>query len=312
MKAALRVVPVIAVLALPAAVFTSPASAAEPGHDSDATVCTGSVAAPGVLSGTYDSNVVVKGVCVVNAGPAEIEGNLTVSPGSVAGSIFAMDDRTGTGSSSLSVDGNVNVQDGATLLMGCEPNESPCADDQTNTLSSHSKVEGSIYASNALAVNIHASSVGGTIYQGGGGQGSSCATPSASTSNTPSVQVWATLENSAPYSDYEDTTVGGGLYVWDLNTCWLGLARDTVGASVAVRDVQLADPDGVEIVTNTIADNLACTDNSAVWDSAEASFGQMGLYPRTPKPNTVGGERKGQCELASPSTMGGKLGPGPF
>ena len=79
-----------------------------------------------------------------------------------------------------------------------------------------------------------------------------------------------------------------------------------------MRDVQLGDPEGVEILSNTIANNLVCTDNSAVWDSSEANFGQPHLYPRTPQPNKVGDDRKGQCELASPSTPGGRRGPGPF
>ena len=275
-------------------------------------MCSGTPATPGVLSGTYHSNVVVEGMCVVNAGSAEVEGNLTVSPGSALGSFLGLNDTTGTGTSSPSVDGNLVMQDGATVILGCEPNHFTCIDDRTNTLSSHGKVEGTIYASDALAVVVHASTVGGTIYQGGGGGGANCATPAASPSNTASLQVWASLFKSAPYGDYEDTTVGGGEYVWDLNTCWLGLPRTTVGESLSVRDVQLADPDGVEIVSNTVADNLACTNDSAVWDSAEASFSQQGLHPRIAKPNTVGDERKGQCVLASSSTQGGKPGPGPF
>ena len=106
--------------------------------------------------------------------------------------------------------------------------------------------------------------------------------------------------------------MGGGAYVWDLNTCWLGLARTTVGESMAVRDIQLADPDGVEILSNTIAHDLVCTGNSAVWDSSEANFGQKGLFPRTPQPNKVGDDRQGQCELASRTSPHGEPGPGPF
>ena len=75
---------------------------------------------------------------------------------------------------------------------------------------------------------------------------------------------------------------------------------------------QLADPDGIEILSNTISDNIGCWANSYVWDSSEANFAQTRLFPRTPQPNTVGGHRFGQCVLSSPTTMGGPLGPGPF
>src|SRR5579863_2836885 len=147
MTKALRFVSVAAVMAMSMAAFASPASADVPAHNSEATVCSGTLAAPCVLKGTYTSNVVVKGLCFVNAGPAEIKGNLTVSPGSALGSIFGLNDSTGTGNSSLTVEGNLVVQDGATVFMGCEPNFFTCLDDQNNTLSSHGEVEGTIYAS---------------------------------------------------------------------------------------------------------------------------------------------------------------------
>lgn len=41
----------------------------------------GTFKAPGVLKGTYEGNVVVSGLCLVNAGPSIVEGNLTISAG---------------------------------------------------------------------------------------------------------------------------------------------------------------------------------------------------------------------------------------
>ena len=76
-----------------------------------------------------------------------------------------------------------------------------------------------------------------------------------------------------------------------------------------VIDDQMADPDAIEIVLNQIQGNLNCQDNSMVWDSGDLS---EDLYPRAPQPNTVGGNRIGQCVLASPATEGGPPGPGPF
>src|SRR6185437_15309090 len=45
--------------------------------------CTGSFESPGVLAGTYSSNVTVTGVCAVNAGPSLIKGKLTLDPWAV-------------------------------------------------------------------------------------------------------------------------------------------------------------------------------------------------------------------------------------
>ena len=120
------------------------------------------------------------------------------------------------------------------------------------------------------------------------------------------------LFGSPVYSAYEDSWIHGNVSVSGMTSCWLGLARDHVRGNVRIVRDQLADPDAIEIVFNHISGNLVCRANSAVWDSAEAVFGQTALYPRTPQPNTVHGDRVGQCVLASPATQGGPLGPGRF
>jgi hypothetical protein len=73
---------------------------------------------------------------------------------------------------------------------------------------------------------------------------------------------------------------------------------------------QYADPDAIEITSNHIAGDLVCRENSAVWDSSETS--STSNFPRTPKPNSVGGDRAGQCVLATKTTLHGHKGPGPF
>ena len=65
-----------------------------------------------------------------------------------------------------------------------------------------------------------------------------------------------------------------------------------------VIDNQFADPDAIEILANRIGRNLNCRGNSMVWNSADLTEGE--LFPRLPEPNTVGGQRLGQCILASP------------
>jgi hypothetical protein len=280
------------------------------GHHGKAT-CTGTTTAPGVLSGTYDSNVVVNGFCIVNAGPAVVNGNLVISDGSAVVAAF------GQGNSSLSVNKNVFIASGATLILGCEPIFFTCLDDPgastgPGTLTSAGTIKGHLIGVHALGIIVHASTIGGNAIVAGGGGGQSCATPVASPSNSQSLQLWATIASSAPYVDFEDTSIGGNELVFNLATCWSGTARVTAGKNVAMINDQLADPDGIEILANTVSGNLLCFHNSYVWDSSEANFGQTDLFPRTAHPNTVGKHRLGQCVLSSPTTQGGPLGPGPF
>jgi hypothetical protein len=54
--------------------------------------CTGTITSPGTLAGTY-GNVLITGACVVDAGPADITGNLTLAPGSALTGLFGLDDQ---------------------------------------------------------------------------------------------------------------------------------------------------------------------------------------------------------------------------
>lgn len=268
----------------------------------DTHICSGTLTSPGVLAGTYES-VRVVGACEVNAGPARVDHNLTVAPGAVLVAAFALNDKTGTGHSRLSVGGDLRVERGATLILGCDPQSFPCIDDNPSspTLFSYGDVDGNLIAEQPLGVIVHNTGIAGSVDQDGGGGGFNC-TPAG-------VFV---LFGSPVYSAYEDSWIHGGVSVTGLSSCWLGLNRLHVKENVQVFNDQLADPDGPEILSNHISGNLSCFDNSTTWDSSEASFGQTTLYPRTPHPNTVLGDRQGQCVLASPATQGGPLGPGAF
>ena len=87
---------------------------------------------------------------------------------------------------------------------------------------------------------------------------------------------------------------------------WLVALTVSMATFMEVLDTSIAN-----VSLNHIAGNLACFGNSMVWDSADLST-TGSLYPRLPEPNTVGGERVGQCVLASAKDQGGPLGPGPF
>jgi hypothetical protein len=263
-------------------------------------ICAGSQQFPGLLAGTYNSNVIVQGTCAVNGGRAVVRGNLVIQPGSTLVAAFAINHRTGVGPSNLTVNGNVRVQSGASLLLGCDPQSFPCLDDpalkmpeEPPTLSSRSRVFGNLRSTGALSVIAHNDRINGNLSQRGGGGGLTCEP-----------------EGSETFSAYEDSTINGNVNVTGMESCWLGLARLRVRGNVNLTNNQLFDPDAIEILANTISGNLNCRNNSMVWNSAEEHFSS--LFPRVPLPNKVSGRRGGQCVLASPTTEGGPPGPGPF
>jgi hypothetical protein len=262
--------------------------------------CSGTPTAPGVLAGTY-SSVDVTGVCFVNAGAAVVRGSLTVERRGALLAIFARNDQTGHGKSSLTVDGDVVVDNNGTALLGCFPTSFPCQDDPNPnhpTLASHDVIHGNLIEDDPLGVILHDVNVGGSVSEEGGGGGVNC-NPQG---------VFAVFQ-SPVYSDYEDSTIRGGISVKNLNSCWLGVARVHVHGNASFVNDQLADPDGAEVIANDFDGNLACSGNSMMWDSSDPTGN---LYPRLLERNQVAGTRSGQCTLASPRKPGGELGPGKF
>jgi hypothetical protein len=278
-------------------------------------VCSGTFKKPGVLAGTYRSGVVVKGVCFVDHGPAKVMGTLTLTKGAALAAAFGLNDKTHQGGSRLTVTGNLVVSKGASAAIGCKVNKNgsgfPCIDDphpHKPTLSSHETIKGSLIEKAPLGVVVHNTKIDGNWSETGGGGGVAC------------KPIGAFKQLKSPvFSAIEDSTVEGNLTFSGLKTCWVGVARVHVAGNAKFKNNELADPDGIEIVSNHIDGNLACTGNShpasdpafaqPVWDSGEQG---MPLFPRTPQPNTVAGTRSGQCRLASPTTQGGVPGPGPF
>ena len=261
-----------------------------------APVCGTATGPPGVLVGTYNSNVIVEGTCLVNSGLAVVRGNLTVMPGGTLVAAFGLNHRGASpAGSSLRINGNLIGQAGATLLVGCTPRSFPCIDDtgKPPTLSSRTRVFGNLTSAGTLSTIVHNDTINGNVSQTGGGGGFNCEP-----------------EEHEAFSAYEDTTINGNVTVQRLESCWLGLNRLRVQGNVRIVENRLFNKDAIEILANHIGGNLACRENSMVWNSAEESFGS--LFPRIPMPNTVNGKRSGQCVLASPETEGGPLGPGPF
>ena len=260
-----------------------------PGHPGrPPATCSGTLTAPGILSGTYQSSVVVSGLCLVNGGPTTIWGNLTIAPNAGLNATFALNDVAGTGTSSLTVHGNIYVQSGALLGIGCEPTFSPCSDDPDagngGTLTGSNTVLGSIIETAPLGVIAHATTISGNVVELGGGGGVNC--------NVPTTGVFSLLQ-SPVFSDYEDNTIGGSLAIGGLQTCWLGALRNDVKGSVLDIKNTFADPDANEVVSNTIHQNMVCFGNSPAVQFGDSTFES----PSTP--NQVGGFAFGECSFST-------------
>jgi hypothetical protein len=271
-----------------------PVTAAGAAATGGTATCSGTPSAPGTLTGTHGA-VVVNGACEVNAGPAVVNGDLTISPGSVLVAAF------GLHNSSLSVQGNIYVRAGATAVLGCNPANFPCIDDPNPnqpTLSSHLTVGLDLRSNLALGVVVHNFTVAGDVIQTGGGGGINC-----------KPQGIFKLFQSPVYSTYEVGTVSGDVRISSVHSCWMGVVETHVGNTMVMYRNRLFDPDAIEILSNNITGNLICRGNSATWDNGDTG---PNLFPRQPEPNTVGRNRKGQCVLSSPNTRTDKPGPGPF
>src|ERR671936_568660 len=187
--------------------------------------CSGSFDNPGVLSGTYSTNVVVSGACVTG-GPTTVVGNVILLSGSV---LFA-DDFTATG--------NLHVGSGATLVGG--PTEEGDESGPPPPPSFH--VGGNLIATQPLGVVLHGSDIAGNVVETGGGGGFNC---------DPSGDF--VLFDSPVFSVIgEGSHVGGSVTVTGLTSCWLGVTHSRIEGSVHMLNNQLADPDAIEILDNDI------------------------------------------------------------
>jgi hypothetical protein len=263
---------------LAAALIAVPAVTASASGAVSTKTCSGTPTAPGVLTGTYPGNVVVKGVCAVNAGPAVVRGNLAIAPGGAVLAIFALNDKTHKGFSSLTVKKNVTVGKGAALALGCEPNFFTCADDKgkTPTLQSRGTIGGTLSAANPLGVLVHNSSITGSVTERGGGGGLSC-----------KPKGIFKLFQSPPYSDYEDNVVGGSVNVSGMTSCWLGLLRNDVHGNFTFSTNKMGDPDANEVLHNYVNRSLTCQANVPA-----VQYGDSGSSP-----NVVSRKATGQCSF---------------
>jgi hypothetical protein len=249
-----RVLGVVLCLAVVGTVSSGPAGAAVARHHGNVT-CRGGT----IHAGTYKS-LRITALCTLPA-----TGKVTVRHDVVVTRTGAFNAAT---PAVLEVWGDVTIQHRGIAAIGCSPDVG-CADLGADI------VHGSIHAFRAWAVIIHATTIGGSATIHGGGRTMDC------TKVAPYGGPF--------YSVVEDSTIHGNVVIRRLHSCWLGVIRNHVGGSVQLIGNRFGDPDAMEIVTNTIAGNLACFNNkphAQVGDS-------MG------EPNVVGGQKRGECATAA-------------
>jgi len=219
-----------------------------------------------VAAGSY-SSLRITGFCSLDSGNVTVSHNLVVAPGAALLAAF--------GGSDLRVGRNVSVGSGGILVLGCEPEAFPCFNDdpESPSMSTNDSVGSNLTAQGALMMLIHGNHIGRNVSQSGGGGGVTCDLLPLGPDGPPA------------YSTYEDNTIGGNANISGVRTCWLGFIRNTVARNVNYTDNVLADPDGNEVVTNTIGRNLNCSGNDPAPQVGD-SEGQ---------PNVVGGRSNGQC-----------------
>jgi hypothetical protein len=197
-----------------------------------------------------------------NAGTGlTVRGNLTIAPGACLDA-FSL--------APVHVSGNIFVEQGATLALGCSPGalgppvQPPCNNETTSDT-----VGGNIVANQPWTMYLTANSIGGSVISNGGGPGLG-APPTTPYVNFP------TKEN----------TIGGNLVIDGWHGAWIGVLRNNVGGNVNIsNNVSAIDSDSTEVATNTIGGNLVCMGNSPA-----AQFGDSGGTN-----NAVGGNKVWQC-----------------
>jgi len=232
-------------------------ASAAPKTASTAVTCAGGE----IASGTY-SSVTVTGACSVPAGATiTITGNLNVRSGA------ALD--ADSAPSTITVGHNVVGWPGSSLGLGCTPAHGGC---EGSDLSSTILIKGNVSLDHVYNAALDGITVNGNVSSVGGGAG------------------WTT-PGFIPFS-VKDDTIGKNLTVSGLSTTWFGVIRTSVGGNVALSDIMLGDPDGNEIVHDTIGKNLTCTN---LYPAPQIGDADDGIPDPSYPYSTVAGRVNGQC-----------------
>ena len=154
----------------------------------------------------------------------------------------------------VTIIGGVSVGAGATFVLGTEENPS-----HTGT------IIGGVRATNAASVQIHFSTINGSVNLTGG----------SGPFGGPFDVTWNTIE---------DSVLNGSVNISGYNGFWQGFFRNTVNGSLNFNNNTVVDPDGNEVQTNTIRGSMNCSGN----DPAP----QMGDSGGSPN---IAAHKNGQC-----------------
>jgi hypothetical protein len=213
-----------------------------------------------IASGTYKS-LTVTGACTVPAGATiTVLRNLTIKPGAM----FIAD----SAPSDVRINGNVFAGPGSSFGFGCTPAHG-C---ETGDTFSHDSVGGNVVLDHVFNAALDGVEIGKNVVSTGGGGG------------------FVFPDGFIPFS-IKDDVIHGSVIVAGLKTTWFGIIRSTIDGSVVLKDIQNDDPDGNEIVHDTIGNNLVCLTMSPAPQIGDADEGQPPGYQYS----TVGGQVIGQC-----------------
>jgi len=225
----------------------------------------GTCAGGTVAAGSYKS-LTITGFCTLDGGNVNVQLNLKVASTGAFNALF--------GESTLTVGGNLIVDPGGVLALGCDPEELPCFDNAAAT-SNHS-VGRDLLVDHGLLVIVHDNHIGGNVEQDGGGAGFNCD---------------SVFPNGPPdYTDYAGNVIGGSASISGLRTCWTGFSHNVVGGNVNHTNNQTAIDDGNLIDGNHIAGSLRCFNDAPAPHLSDGP---------TPIMNVVGRAAQGQCASIS-------------
>ena len=283
------------------------AAGAATAHPSSAYNCSGGNIPPG----TYTS-IDVTGVCYMPAGNIFVEKNLVVKAGALLDAVTPGDPPAHPlVPARVLVGGNVAVGHGAVLLLGCSPNIS-CPTGVT-----YDRVSGNLTAESALGVVIHSTAFGGSVsLLGGGGGTGTCTSIPPLWLEDPSLANGEGPGHPVPvYSDSEDNTMGHGLTIAGLKSCWVGALRNQVRGNAIFIKNKMGDPDALEMENNLVTRNLICFGNDPAiqfGDGAaapnivsKAALGQCGFNVLAPNPAPKGVEEHVSVKAATLGTYSG-------
>jgi hypothetical protein len=222
------------------------------------------------LSGDHHGNLTVTGnAYVANGASLNVSDNLTIAKGACLDAFS-----TGT----VTVGGNIKVEKGAVLGLGCSPGAigpyPPCG-----TTTTADTVGGNITANQPLTMYLTAVHVSGNVISNGGGD-----VTAVDTENGPGLSF-----------PVKENTIDGNLIIQGWAGAWVGALRNhvdgnlifskNVGARVGDEQPFVGVLDSSEIADNTVGGNLICHGNTP---SAQIGDSHGG-------PNAVSGKAIGEC-----------------